>query len=200
MKRTTQLLALLVLVLAFSQITTTSAQAQTAQKGGNCLSDQLQQAAKAANVKINSDEIFSMTRGKEAFAIAPIAGLEQTPATELRKGVDIAFAYFATDNPKVPAGYYTLRAQTDDVKVGNVAAKIHLLDRSGKAVAVVTGEAEIHSLTVPASAASQRTFVTVAVPRTGPVVLEPIRYWVKCPNGFCVRGDIFVPRPDLIIH
>ena len=166
---------------------------------------QLLEASKEAGVQVNAEEVFTLSRGAETVAVAPIAGWEQVPATDLRKGVNVAYAYFSTQEPKVPAGYYTLKAYADVNGVGTVAARVQLVDRGGKVVGEIPAEAEVHSLTVPPTAASQRTFVTTTDDREAVATqvapgIRP-RIWIRCPNGVCLRWVVFGPRiPIVPIH
>jgi|GEM_PF-1884201 len=163
--------------------------------------EQLLEASKSAGVQVNTEEVFTISRGAETVAVAPIAGWERVPATDLRKGTDVAFAYFSASEPKVPAGHYTLRAFADVNGVGTMPARIQLVDREGRVAGEIAAEVEVHSLTVPAEAASLRTFVTVTDDR---VVSEAAhvavgggtrpRVWIRCPNGVCLRWATFTPR------
>ncbi|HEV7890330.1 MAG TPA: hypothetical protein VGP08_06810 [Pyrinomonadaceae bacterium] len=167
------------------------------------ISDRLLEASKDAGVQVNPEEVFSISRGAETVAVAPIAGWEQVPATDLRKGTNIGYAYFSTQEPKVPSGYYTLKAFADVDNVGTVAARVQLLDRSGKVAGEIPAEVEVHSLTVPPEAASLRTFVTATDDRVSSQTqnipgLRP-RIWLRCPNGVCFRIPVFAQRRALVL-
>lgn len=161
-------------------------------------SDQLLEASRAAGVQVHADEVFTLSRGSETVTAAPIAGWEQVPATDLRKGVNFAYAYFSTQEPKVPAGYYTLRAFADVNSVGTSAARVQLLDRDGKIAAEVPAEVEVHSLTVPQGVGSLRSFVTATDDRAtlAAQVVPGIRprLWFRCPNGQCIRMLVLSER------
>lgn len=102
----------------------------------------------------------------------------------------IGFVHFATADPKIPKGDYTLKAFADPTGVGTVAARVELVDRQGAVAAEIPAQAEIHSMTVPEQARSARTFITV-----GPVgPIEPIQIWFRCPNGVCIRMPVLRPR------
>lgn len=164
---------------------------------------QLLDASRAARVRVNPEEVFSVSRGAETFAVAPIAGWERVAAPELRKGVDVAFAYFDTLEPKVPRGFYTVRAYADVSGVGTIPARLQLIDRRGRVAAELPAEAEVHSLTVPREAASLRTFVTTTHDRSADAA-RPIpgvrpRVWLRCPNGTCLRWAIFEDR-NVVTH
>jgi hypothetical protein len=175
---------LAVLALGFSQGMRLTALAQTGD------SAHLLEAAKAARIKVQREEVFSISRGSETFAAATIAGWEQIPTTELRKGVDIAFAYFSTADPKVPKGYFTLRAYADVTSVGTVVARVQLIDHKGKVAAEIPAEADIYSLTVPLAPASHRTFVTTAGARQihdeDLMRRRGITICFCCSNGGCI--------------
>lgn len=155
--------------------------------------DQLVEASKAAGVNIHVEEVFSLSRGSESVVAAPIAGWEKIPATALAKGVDFGFAYFATEEPRVPAGYYSLKGFADVKEVGTVKGRVQLIDRGGKVAAELPAEVEVHSMTVPPEAANQRSFVAALT--TG----DRQRIWFRCPNGECIRIDVLRPRV-LAIH
>lgn len=142
--------------------------------------DQLVDASKAAGVNVNAEEVFSVSRDSESVIAAPIAGWEKIPATALAKGVDFGFAYFSTEEPRVPAGYYRLKAFADVTAVGTVKGRVQLLDRGGQVTAELPADVEVHSLTVPAEAATQRSFV-VGIPRE-----RRQGIWFRCPNGVCI--------------
>jgi hypothetical protein len=146
---------------------------------------QLIAASKAAGIEVLPDQVFTVSRGNETFVTAPIASWLRTPAAELRNGVNIAFAYVAATEPKVPPGYYTIRAFADDIRVGTVPGRAQLIDRNGKVAAEIPGQVEIHSLTVPPNA--RTIFVT-----TGGASPEGrIRLWVRCDNGQCFLFGVF---------
>lgn len=194
MKRTVQFVVSVVLALSFSQTLWLTAQAQTQDRGTskalNPVAQQLVLASRKAKVKVHREEVFSISRGTETVAVAPIAGWEQIPATQLRNGVNIAFAYIDTAEPNVPRGYYTLKAYANVTDVGTIDAKVQLINRSGRVASEIPAQAEIHSLTVPPEAASRRTFVTTAAARQAnrPII------WLRCPNGVCFRFETFTPR------
>lgn len=156
-------------------------------------SEDLIAASKAAGIEIRADEVFSISRGTESLVTAPTTAWAQIPATELPKGITFAFAHFSTTEPKVPPGYYALKAFADDIRVGTVEARIQLIDRAGKVAAELPAEMEIHSLTVPPD--SRRSFVTTYDGAAANV--QPgtsIGVWYRCSNGQCLRRLIFVPQ------
>lgn len=161
----------------------------TPQDGGGDPGARLLEASREAGVEVRADEVFSVSRGDDSFTAAPVVGWEQTPATALREGVNIAFAHFATEEPKVPEGYYTLKGFADVTGVGTVPARVQLVDREGNVAAELEAEAEVHSLTVPEPLPFRQTFVTAQPDRLGRLVI-----WFRCPNGVCFRIPILRPR------
>ncbi len=99
---------------------------------GQDLSQRLLEASEAAGVDVRAEEVFSISRGEESLAAAPVAGWESIPATQLTEGVDVAFAWIDTAEPDVPAGFYTLRAIADATSVGTVDARVQLVDEEGE--------------------------------------------------------------------
>ena len=172
---------------------TTTQSSPTPCPKGESANDQLLTASKAAGVNVHAEELFTVSRGSETVTTAPIVGWEKIPATDLAKGVDFAYGYFSTQEPRVPAGNYTLRATADVRAVGTVKGRVQFVDRQGNVAAEVPADIEVHSLTVPAQAATQRSFVTSTL------VVDRIYVWHRCPNGVCVRFPILQAR-DLTIH
>lgn len=117
-------------------------------------------AAKAASAPVRAEDIVTSKVGNETFTTAPITTWERTPATALRNGVDIAFAS-STGSGDIPAGNYTLRATADVSEIGTMNGTIQFVDREGKVAASLPAAAEIHSLEVPETASTRRSYVTV---------------------------------------
>lgn len=154
--------------------------------------EELVAASKAAGIDIRTDEVFGISRGTESFMSAPTTAWVQIPATELRKGVTFAFAHFATQEPKLPPGYYTLKAFADDIRVGTVDAKVQVIDQAGKVAAELPTQIEIHSLTVPDG--SRASYVTTTNPVARQLPGDRVGAWHRCSNGQCVPIWLFVPR------
>lgn len=150
---------------------------------------QLLAASTAAGVQVHREEIFSLSRGTEAVSVAPIAGWESIPATALPNGVDFAFGYFDTREINIPAGYYRLRAFANPTAPGTVTGRVQFINRAGAVVAEVPAEIEVHTMTVPPEAASQRSFVAAVLDRQ-----HQQGGWFRCPNGTCVRVIFMGPR------
>jgi hypothetical protein len=156
----------------------------SADKAAPSAYEQLFAASKAAGVEVLREQVFMIYRGAETFVTAPIASWAQIPATELRKGINVAFAYVSTKEPKVPPGYYTIKALANDIRLGTVAAKAQLIDRQGKVVVEIPARVEIHSLTVPSGA--RTIFVTTGA---GPDARPHL--WLRCSNGQCFLFGVF---------
>lgn len=186
MKRITQFAVLSLLVIGCSQAIRQSVYAQTVQ------SSQLVAASRTAKVRIHRGQFFSMTQGTETFSAAPAAGWERTPPTQLRKGANIGFGYFSLADPRIPAGYYTLRAFADVKDIGTIDAKIQFIDRRGKVAAEIPAQAEIHSLTVPPGAESKPPIITTAALRANPALpVGRIIVCFCCSNGACICISVF---------
>lgn len=184
MKKTIQLIGLLFLAVGMSLGMQITANAQTAS------SAKLVAASRSARIKVNPAEYFSITQGTETFSAAPAAGWENIPPTAMRNGVTIGFAYFSTEDPKIPKGYYTLKAYGDVKEVGTVAARVQLIARNGKVVAEIPAQADVFSLTVPPSSAKKVVITTDArrhVTEGTPSLLPQGRIiCFCCSNGECV--------------
>jgi hypothetical protein len=184
MKRTIQLISLLFLAVGMSLGMQMTANAQTAS------SAQLVAASRSARTRVNPAEYFSITQGTETFSAAPAAGWENIPPTAMRNGVTIGFAYFSTEDPKIPKGYYTLKAFADVKEVGTVAARVQLIARNGKVVTEIPAQADVFSLTVPPSSAKKVVLTTDAgrhVAGGAPTLLPQGRIiCFCCSNGECV--------------
>ena len=154
--------------------------------GGSAFLD----AATAAGAPVRAEEIVNRSSGTDTFTIAPITSWENTPATALRDGADIAFIYVSGATETIPAGYYKVRARADVSQPGTIPARIEFIDPKGNVAGTAAGTTNVHSLTLPESASTRRTFVTVrdeprekvaALPRVGPIRVIVL----CCPNGDC---------------
>jgi hypothetical protein len=146
-------------------------------------------ASRAARIRVNPAEYFSITHGTETFSAAPAAGWENIPPIAMRNGVTMGFAYFSTEDPKIPKGYYTLKAFADVKEVGTVAARVQLIARNGKVVAEIPAQADVFSLTVPPNSAKKVVITTDARRHVaeGPSLLPQGRIiCFCCSNGECV--------------
>ena len=156
--------------------------------------EQLVKASKEAGVNVHPEEVFTLTRGGETITGAPIVGWEQVPATAHVNGVEFGYAYIATEEPRIPAGYYKLKGFATPSQVGTVEGRIQLIDQGGRVAAELPSQVEIHSMTVPPEAARSRSFVT-ALTEGGRTVI-----WFRCPNGVCFRTQLLQPRLLATIH
>ena len=184
MKKTTHFIGLLFLAVGMSLGMRITANAQTAS------SAQLVAASRSARIRVNPAEYFSITQGKETFSAAPAAGWENIPPTAMRNGVTIGFAYFSTEDPKIPRGYYTLKAFADVKEVGTVAARVQLIARNGKVVTEIPAQADVFSLTVPPSSAKKVVITTDArrhvTDGASPLLPQGRIICFCCSNGECV--------------
>jgi hypothetical protein len=133
--------------------------------------------------------MLSISRGDESFVTAPIAGWERIAPTELRGGVNIAFAYFDTHVANIPKGYYTLKAFANVTGVNTVPGTVQLIDQQHHVVAEIPAEAMVHSLTVPDGASSRRTYVTITRDGTARKI------WYRCSNGSCILMHVLSDDP-----
>jgi hypothetical protein len=141
-------------------------------------------AARAAGVHVRPGDIVSITDGSATFVTAAVQEWEQTPATALRKGADIAFAYSAGTGLGVPDGYYRVRAFADVSAIGTVAGTVQLVNQSGTEVAKLPATFEVHSLTIPEKMSSNRTFTTITNEKPQEA-RRRIVIWC-CSNGVCI--------------
>lgn len=148
--------------------------------------DMIRQAGERLGTPVRTDTMVQLAEGASLSFIAPAANLETSPATELRRGVNIGVAYLDSSRGRVPTGYYRLRALADVRRVGTLRGRIQLLDAGGRVAAELTATVEVQSLTLPRQSKNRSTEITV---RTGPIEPSGLRvvYWcVRCPNGYFV--------------
>ena len=179
-------------VLSFSVLLVgvSSCRQPTSQSPG----EQLVKASKDAGVNVHPEEVFTLSRGGETITAAPIVGWEQIPATALANGVEFGYAYIATEEPRIPAGYYKLKGFAKPSQVGTVEGRVQLIDQGGRVAAELPSQVEIHSMTVPTEAARSRSFVTAVVQGDRNLI------WFRCPNGVCFRMQLLHPRLLATIH
>lgn len=156
--------------------------------------DQLVKASKDAGVNVHAEEVFTLSRGGETITGAPIVGWEQIPATAHVNGVEFGYAYIATEEPRIPAGYYRLKGFANPSQVGTVEGRVQLIDQGGRVAAELPSQVEIHSMTVPPEAARSRSFVTAIAQGDRNLI------WFRCPNGVCFRMLLLRPRLLATIH
>src|SRR4029079_9142100 len=61
------------------------------------------EAARSAGAPVRAEEIVTHSSGDQTVTIAPITTWERTPATQLRNGVNVAFAHLSRGTGQVPA-------------------------------------------------------------------------------------------------
>jgi hypothetical protein len=156
----------------------------------NAFRKSLEKAARRSKVNINTLGMVSVLRADSALVIAPIREFDVSPATELKKGVNSAFAYINSPDRNVPAGYYTLRITADAVKIGAVSGTLEYVDSRGQTANKSSVQLDIKSLTLPNPPALPHAVINVEsrqVAHTGDLALTPLRdtVIVCCPNGYC---------------
>lgn len=152
--------------------------------------ESMEKAAGRSKVNINTLGMISVLRADSTLVIAPIREFDASPASELKKGVNSAFAYINSPDRNVPPGYYTLRIRADMVKVGEVPGTLEYVDARGHIANRSNIQLDIKSLTLPNPPAFPHAVVNVesrqpmqadghAVAASRQVVI------VCCPNGYC---------------
>ena len=152
----------------------------------------LERAARRNRLDINTSEMLTVLRCDSTLILAPLRAYDATPATALRNGVDSLFAYIDSAAKGVPAGFYTLRVSSDEVKLGEVPGTLEYVDSRGQVTARSSIRLHIKSLTVPEPPPFPHAVVSVrgvepaeqtnsGTTRTddGDLVI------VCCPNGHC---------------
>ncbi|HLK73274.1 MAG TPA: hypothetical protein VKU77_06455 [Streptosporangiaceae bacterium] len=152
----------------------------------------LERAARRNRLDINTSEMLTVLRCDSTLILAPLREFDATPATALRNGVDSLFAYIDSAAKGIPAGFYTLRVSSDEVKLGEVSGTLEYLDSRGQVTGRSSIRLDIKSLTVPEPPPFPHAVVSVSgvepaeqtnsgTTRTddGDLVI------VCCPNGYC---------------
>lgn len=161
-------------------------------EGTRVLNDQraqLKAAATQAGVRISTREMLSVLRDDLTFLGAPMEGFEQVPARRLADGpVDVGFVYIESPQSRIPVGYYTLRARTQDgqVAVGDLMGSVDLVNTDGETVATFKSLIRVESLDVPVRAEYNRTLFTGGVDANHDTGYRMINVWIICPNGWAV--------------
>ena len=152
--------------------------------------ESLEKAARHTKVNVNTMGMVSILRADSTIVIAPIREFDVSPATELKKGVNSAFAYVNSPDRNVPAGFYTLRVSAVDVKLGEVPGTLEYVDSRGHVANKSAIQLDIKSLTVPASSVLTHSVINIEsrqVAHAGE--LTPVSrgeiVTVCCPNGYC---------------
>ncbi|MCP3162138.1 hypothetical protein [Myxococcus qinghaiensis] len=152
-------------------------------------------AAHAAKVPINVEEIVSATSKNVTFVGTSIAGFEQVPATEFPNGTDVAFAYVDFPAAGIPAGYYRLKthAASDDVTVGAYPGTTEFISLDGKVVARLPSSIDTHSLEVPNPLPFPRTVVEASIDEVQAwKITITVSVTVRCPNGSTITVRVSV--------
>lgn len=112
---------------------------------------QLLTAAAQASIPLHTQELMVLTHGAKSFAVAPIQGFENIPATALASGVDMAYAYINFPGSSVPAGSYKLRgrAPSGSIRAGEYDGTLELIDSYGNVAASLPMTINTFSTTVP---------------------------------------------------
>lgn len=154
--------------------------------------DSLEKAARTSKLNINTAGMVSVLRPDSTLLIAPIREFDSSPASELPKGVNTAFAYINSPSRKVPAGYYTLRISAAAPKVGVVPGTLEYVDSHGKTAGKSDIQVDIKSMSLPHPPAFPHSVVSVESRQQGtqsdaaaPAIAQFEVVIVCCPNGYC---------------
>lgn len=112
---------------------------------------ELSQAARRVGKDVSPEGAVLVAQSGITFVAAPVEGLETVPATRYAEGVDFAVAYVDLAAKNLEPGFYTLRGVVYEVKLGEVPARVDLVDAAGRVAASLESTAEIESLAVPES-------------------------------------------------
>jgi hypothetical protein len=156
---------------------------------GNPLNHRFQRmlidASVQTGVDINADETLTMVRGRAAFVFAPIQGFERVPALSLPDGVDMAFAYISKRR-NLPTGFYTIRATADQVRLGDITAKVQFIAQDGSVAEEVPARIRVNSLTVPTQAPERVVIVNSTRLSNNLNKVEADQFWIICSNGMII--------------
>lgn len=156
----------------------------------------LEAAARRSRVRINTDEMVTAMRADSTLVIAPVREFDTTPATDLREGADVAFAYFDGPNPGVPTGYFRVRVTAPVTKVGKVTGSAQLVDRRGDVVVELPVEVDVKSMTLPDPRPFPHTGLNVESRFADPGSFPPdpqakLIIVILCPNGMIIAIIVF---------
>lgn len=155
----------------------------------NVFKNSLEEFAKEKGEKINTLGMLSVLRADSTIIVAPLRSFDTSPATDLKKGVDSAYAFINSPERAIPAGFYTLRVSAETVQVGEVPGTLEYVDAHGKTVKRSAIQLDIKSLTVPQPPAFPHSVASVTSKDahdgglTPAIQTDPII--VCCPNGYC---------------
>lgn len=149
------------------------------------------QASKSAGVEVDTTEMYNISRRDRRFVVTPMRGFEQVPATQALVGMDYAFGYFEVPGSDLPAGFYTLRLQAEEINLGEGKGVVDFVDEFGQVVHRMPAELQVISLTVPDPLPFPRTLVAggAEFDTTANQLRDAI--WIHCSNGLiiCIYFD-----------
>lgn len=170
----------------------------------------LRDAAKSVGLSLQLEHMVTGSGNGVLLAAAPIAGIENIPASELPHGINESFAFLTLPNSGIPAGYYTMRWFATEAAVFQAYdaflrgqtppldnARLQLIDQDGRVVTEFPASLqEVSSLTVPSTASRAGNFMDQAIevrrmPGGSPMRIS-ITIWVQCSNGLRVCVTISV--------
>lgn len=190
------------LVVASLTFITGSAWAQDSSPCNAELREQMRVSAEAAGISINTDDIVASEGDGITLATATIAGYESVPPSALPEGVNAGFIYLDARDSYIPAGFYTLRASTQESieKPGLFQGSVDLVSADGTIAATVPSSVDVFSPEVPNPLPFPRTIITQELERTGTGEADSsfsarrigwtIRITIRCPNGGTIRITI----------
>ena len=115
----------------------------------NDVSEHLAVQAKTAGIDIVRDRSVTVVQDGVVFVGTTVRGLEKIPAPAYRDGVDIGFAYIRVPGSDLPVGYFLIRAQSNDIRLGEVRGRMIFIRRDGTTAFELPAKLRIDSLRVP---------------------------------------------------
>src|SRR4051794_26843885 len=100
----------------------------------NVFKKSMEEFAKDKGQPVNTQGMLSFLRDDSTLIVAPLRTFDTSPATELKHGVDSAYAYVDSPARGIPAGFYTLRISAKTVQIGEVPGTLDFVDAHGKSV------------------------------------------------------------------
>ena len=156
--------------------------------------EELQREAEARGLKLNLPQMVTLAREDGAVVTAPVAGLEEIPASAYLRGVTLGLAFYYAPAQGIKPGFYTVRATASSSKVGVTQGRLQLLNQEGVNVATLPATVHIASRTVPVQPQLPATVITANLQ----LELNSLIWWHcwVCPNGVIVCGPlVFRPFP-----
>lgn len=146
----------------------------------------LENYAKERKEQINTRGMLSFLREDSTVIVAPLRSFDASPATNLPRGVDSAYAYIDSPERGIPAGFYTLRVSAKTVQLGTVPGTLEFVDTHGKIARRSDIQIDITSLTLPEQPAFPHSIVSMGNQDTHAASLQADLVIVCCPkNGYC---------------